>query len=186
MKLTIPTIITLFRIVLIPCFVIIFYLPIENANLYAAVVFFIAGLSDWVDGYLARMLKQESTFGAFLDPVADKLMVSVAIVLIVQSHPTIWIALPSAIIISREITVSALREWMAELGERASVQVSMVGKIKTSAQMGAIFFIIIGQPIYEIPLLTVGLTLYYLAAILTLYSMYLYLKSAWPTIEKNS
>ncbi len=186
MTLTTPTLITLFRIVLIPCFVIVFYLPVEHAQLYAAGIFLIAGLSDWVDGYLARILKQESAFGAFLDPVADKLMVSVAIVLIVQSHPTIWIALPSAIIISREITVSALREWMAELGERTSVQVSMVGKIKTSAQMGAIFFIIIGEPLFDIPVLTVGITLYYIAAILTLYSMYLYLKSAWPTIEKNS
>jgi len=186
MKLTIPTIITLFRIVLIPCFVIVFYLPIKDAQLYAAGIFFVAGLSDWVDGYLARILKQESTFGAFLDPVADKLMVSVAIVLIVQSHPTIWIAIPSAIIISREITVSALREWMAELGERTSVQVSMIGKIKTTAQMGAIFLIIIAEPIFQIPTLTVGITLYYIAAILTLYSMYLYLKSAWPTIEKNS
>lgn len=186
MKLTIPTLITLFRIVLIPCFVIVFYIPIEHANLYAAAIFFIAGVSDWVDGYLARVLKQESTFGAFLDPVADKLMVSVAIILIVQAHPNIWVAIPSAIIISREITVSALREWMAELGERASVQVSMIGKIKTSAQMGAIFFIIIGEPLFEIPIFTVGITLYYLAAILTIYSMYLYLKSAWPTIEKNS
>ncbi len=186
MSLTIPTLITLFRILLIPCFVVVFYLPIENANLYAAGIFFFAGASDWLDGYLARILKQESAFGAFLDPVADKLMVSVAIVLIVQSHPTLWIAIPSAIIISREITVSALREWMAKLGERASVQVSMVGKIKTSAQMGAIFFILIGETVYQIPTLIVGITLYYIAAILTLFSMYLYLKSAWPTIEKNS
>ena len=186
MTLTIPTAITFFRMVLIPCFVIVFYLPIQHAQFYAAAIFFIAGLSDWLDGYLARVLKQESTFGAFLDPVADKLMVSVAIVLIVQSHPTIWIAIPSAIIISREITVSALREWMAELGERASVQVSMIGKIKTSAQMGAIFLIIIEEPIAEIPTLTVGITLYYIAAVLTLYSMFLYLKSAWPTIVKNS
>lgn len=185
MQLTIPTLITLFRIVLIPCFVIVFYVPIENANLYAAGIFFIAGLSDWVDGYLARILKQESSFGAFLDPVADKLMVSVAIVLIVQSHPTLWMAIPSAIIISREISVSALREWMAELGERASVEVSMIGKIKTSAQMAAIFFIIIAEPVFEISTLTVGITLYYIAAILTLYSMYLYLKSAWPTITKE-
>ncbi len=186
MTLTIPTSITLLRIFLIPCFVIVFYLPIQNAQLYAAAIFFIAAVSDWLDGYLARILKQESPFGAFLDPVADKLMVSVAIVLIVQSHPTLWIAIPSAIIISREITVSALREWMAELGERASVQVSIVGKIKTSAQMGAIFFIIVEEPILQIPTLTVGITLYYIAAILTLYSMYLYLKSAWPTIVKNS
>lgn len=186
MTLTIPTSITLFRMVLIPCFVIVFYLPIQNAQLYAAGIFFLAGVSDWLDGYLARVLKQESQFGAFLDPVADKLMVSVAIVLIVQTHPTFWIAIPSAIIISREITVSALREWMAELGERASVQVSMIGKIKTTAQMSAIFLIIIEQPIIEIPTLTVGITLYYIAAVLTLYSMFLYLKSAWPTIVKNS
>lgn len=186
MKLTIPTTITLFRIILIPCFVLSFYLPIENARLYAAFIFFLAGFSDWADGYLARILKQESTFGAFLDPVADKLMVSVAIILIVQSQPTLWMSIPSAIIISREITVSALREWMAELGKRASVKVSMVGKIKTSAQMLSIFLIIIEQPLWGTNVLLVGQVLFYIAAVLTLYSMVLYLKAAWPTIQNNS
>lgn len=186
MKLTIPTAITFFRILLIPCFVMVFYLPLEYSHLYAAIIFFIAGVSDWVDGYLARALNQESPFGAFLDPVADKLMISVAIILIVQSHPTIWVAIPSAIIISREITISALREWMAEIGERAAVKVSMVGKIKTSAQMLSIFLIIIEPSVLDFPLFTIGLTLYYVAAILTLYSMFLYLFAAWPTIRKNS
>ncbi len=186
MKLTIPTSITLFRIALIPCLVIVFYLPIENAHIYAAFIFLFAAISDWADGYLARKLNQESSFGAFLDPVADKLMVSVAIVLIVQSHPTIWVAIPSAVIISREITVSALREWMAELGKRASVQVSMIGKIKTSAQMISIFLILLEQSIAGVSSLTIGLILYYVAAVLTLYSMFLYLKSAWPTIRNNS
>ncbi|MBL7003508.1 MAG: CDP-diacylglycerol--glycerol-3-phosphate 3-phosphatidyltransferase [Gammaproteobacteria bacterium] len=186
MKLTIPTAITVFRIILIPVFVIVFYLPIEQANIYAAIIFAIAGVSDWADGYLARVLNQQSSFGAFLDPVADKLMVSVAIILILQSHPTVWMAIPSAIIISREITVSALREWMAELGLSSSVKVSMVGKIKTSAQMLSIFLILVEESFYEIPVLTIGQTLYYVAATLTLYSMYLYLVAAIPAFKKNS
>jgi len=113
MKLTLPTIITLFRIFLIPVFVVVFYLPTSWAYMAAAFIFTLASVTDWVDGYLARVLDQESAFGAFLDPVADKLMVAVAIILLVEVNPSPLVAIPSIVIISREITVSALREWMA-------------------------------------------------------------------------
>ena len=186
MKLTLPTAITLFRIALIPLFVVVFYLPFAWANLAAATIFAIASFSDWVDGYLARMLKQESSFGAFLDPVADKLMVVVAIILLVQAHPSIYIALPSVIIVAREICISALREWMAELGNSASVKVSFVGKAKTTAQLFSLFLMIYEEPIGEIPVFDIGLGFYFLAAVFTIVSMFIYLRAAWPVIKKNS
>ena len=174
MRLTLPTIITLFRIALIPLFVVVFYLPFAWANLASAAIFALASISDWVDGYLARMLKQESVFGAFLDPVADKLMVVVAIILIVQTNPTIYIALPSIIIVAREISISALREWMAELRKSAAVKVSFIGKAKTT------------DPINDIPVFKIGLGLYFLAALFTIVSMFIYLRAAWPVIRKHS
>ncbi len=186
MKLTLPTAITLFRIALIPIFVVVFYLPFAWSNLAAAALFALASISDWVDGYLARTLKQESSFGAFLDPVADKLMVVVAIILLVQTHPSIYIAIPSVIIVIREISVSALREWMAELGARASVQVSFIGKAKTAAQLFSLFLMIYAEPLEGLQVFEVGLGFYYLAAILTIVSMFVYLRSAWPVIKKNS
>ena len=185
MKITIPTAITLFRIALIPLFVIVFYLPVSWANVAAAGIFGVACASDWIDGYLARMLKQESAFGAFLDPVADKLIVVVAVVLIVAAHPSIYIALPSVIIVAREITVSALREWMAELGNRTAVKVTMIGKAKTTAQLFSLFLMIYSENIYGWSMFDVGLVFYYLAAIFTIVSMVLYLKAAWPVIVQN-
>lgn len=186
MKLTIPTTITLFRIVLIPIFVVVFYLPYAWANLAAAFIFGLASVTDWIDGYLARLLKQESSFGAFLDPVADKLMVVVAIVLIVQAHPSIYIALPSIIIIAREISISALREWMAELGNSTTVQVSFIGKAKTAAQLFSLLLMIYAEPIAQISIFKIGLGFYYLAVIFTIVSMIIYLRAAWPVIVKNS
>lgn len=186
MKLTLPTAVTLFRIALIPLFVIVFYLPFNWSNLAAASIFALASLSDWVDGYLARMLKQESSFGAFLDPVADKLMVVVAIVLIVQAQPSIYVALPSLIIVAREISISALREWMAGLGDSAVVRVSFIGKAKTTAQLFSLFLMIYAEPIEQIPVFEIGLGFYYLAAIFTIVSMFIYLRAAWPVIVKNS
>jgi len=185
MKLTLPTIITLFRIVLIPVFVVVFYLPLQWASTAAAIIFALASITDWIDGYLARVMNQESAFGAFLDPVADKLMVATAIVLLVEANPSLWIAIPSVVIISREITVSALREWMAELGSRATIKVSFVGKAKTTAQLFSLVVMIYHQPIYGFPMFDVGLWFYYLAAFLTLYSMAIYLKAAWPVISKQ-
>jgi CDP-diacylglycerol--glycerol-3-phosphate 3-phosphatidyltransferase len=185
MKITIPTAITLFRIGLIPLFVIVFYLPYPWADLAAAAIFAFASVTDWVDGYLARVLKQESSFGAFLDPVADKLMVVVAIVLIVERHPSIYVAIPSVIIVAREISVSALREWMAELGSRAAVQVSFIGKAKTTTQLISLLLMIYSEPYFDLPTFQIGLAGYYLAAFFTVVSMAQYLKAAWPVISRN-
>ncbi|MDJ0834156.1 MAG: CDP-diacylglycerol--glycerol-3-phosphate 3-phosphatidyltransferase [Gammaproteobacteria bacterium] len=185
MKLTVPTALTLFRIVLIPIFVLLFYLPTPLGAKLAALVFALASITDWFDGFLARMLKQESAFGAFLDPVADKLIVAAAIVLIVQADPRALVAIPSIIIVSREIAVSALREWMAEVGERAAVKVSFVGKAKTTVQMFALVFLIWQQDLLGLPIYMIGLVLYYVAAILTLYSMFCYLQAAWPTLTQE-
>lgn len=178
----IPNILTLLRIVLIPVFVLLFYLPLEWAREICALVFSIAAVTDWFDGYLARRWGQVSPFGAFLDPVADKLMVAVALLLLVQAEPTPALAIPAAVIIGREITISALREWMAELGARAEVAVSVIGKIKTAVQMIAILLLIYEAPIAGIPIFTVGFVLLYVAATLTFWSMILYLRAAWPSL----
>jgi len=175
-----PNLLTLLRIVLIPVFVGVFYIPVSWARLACALVFSVAALTDWLDGYLARRWEQTSALGAFLDPVADKLMVAVALVLLVQTDPRAVLALPAAVIIGREITVSALREWMAELGARAQVAVSMVGKFKTTVQMLAIILLILVAPDYRIYAL--GMALLYVAAALTLWSMVLYLRAAWPSL----
>jgi len=185
MKITLPTGITLFRIGLIPLFVIVFYLPFSWSHFVATAIFALACFSDWVDGYLARKLKQESAFGAFLDPVADKLIVVVAIILIVEANPSIYVALPSVIIVAREITVSALREWMAELGSRATIKVSFIGKVKTAAQLFSLFLMIYAEPVFGYSMFQIGLGFYYLAAIFTIISMVLYLKAAWPVITEN-
>ena len=182
---TIPTVLTLLRIALIPFFVAAFYMPVTWANAATAAIFVVAGVTDWFDGYMARRLNQISPFGAFLDPVADKLMVAVALVLLVQSHPTAWLAVPAAVIIGREIAVSALREWMAELGERAHVAVSSLGKYKTMAQMIAIVLLLYRDPIADLPVQTVGFVLLYIAACLTLWSMVVYLRAAWPIMRSR-
>ena len=179
----IPNILTLLRIALIPVFVVIFYLPTPWARPVCAIVFTIAALTDLLDGYLARRWGQTSPLGAFLDPVADKLMVAIALVLLVQAEPRAVLALPAAVIIGREITVSALREWMAEIGARAAVAGSMAGKLKTTAQMSAIVLLLIGEPMLGIPVEALGLALLYIAALLTLWSMFLYLRAAWPSLS---
>jgi len=186
MRLTLPTAITLFRIALIPLFVVVFYLPFGWANVAATAIFAVASLSDWVDGYLARSMQQESSFGAFLDPVADKLMVVVVIVLLVEANPSVLVALPSIVIVAREISVSALREWMAQLGSSTTVKVSYVGKIKTTAQMLALGFMIFSEPWMGLPIFEIGLAIYFVAAILTIASMVIYLRAAWPVITRES
>ena len=133
--LNIPNILTLFRLALIPVFVIVFYFPVEWSYFAAAVFFVLAAITDWFDGYLARRLNQSTAFGAFLDPVADKVMVATALVLIVEHYSSVFITIPAVIMIGREILISALREWMAELGKRASVAVGLAGKWKTTIQM---------------------------------------------------
>ena len=185
MKITLPTAVTLLRIALIPLFVLVFYLPFDWSNIAASAVFFVICVSDWVDGYLARSLKQESSFGAFLDPVADKLSVVVVIVLLVGENPGLYMTIPSVIIIVREVTISALREWMATLGSSATLKVSFVGKAKTMAQMFALGFMTFAEPLFGIPIFTTGLAIYYIAAFLTLYSMVIYLRAAWPVITQH-
>ncbi|WP_462331140.1 CDP-diacylglycerol--glycerol-3-phosphate 3-phosphatidyltransferase [Thiohalocapsa halophila] len=182
----IPNALTLLRIALIPVFVVIFYLPVPWARPACALVFTLAAVTDWLDGWLARRWGQTSPLGAFLDPVADKLMVAVALVLLVQADGTVWLALPAAVIIGREITVSALREWMAEIGARARVAVSMAGKLKTTAQMVAIVLLIVGGPVLGLPVAGLGLMLLYIAALLTLWSMVLYIRASWPSLTGRS
>lgn len=180
---SIPNLITLLRIVLIPIFVIVFYLPSPIAYYGAAIIFALASISDWLDGYLARTLKQTSKIGAFLDPVADKLIVAVALILLVSSLQLSYLAIPASIIVGREIVVSALREWMAELGKRTSVAVSYIGKIKTAMQMISVFLLLLYHPFGPIWVAVVGYFLLWIAAILTLWSMFLYLKIAWPELK---
>ncbi|RFA28967.1 CDP-diacylglycerol--glycerol-3-phosphate 3-phosphatidyltransferase [Alkalilimnicola ehrlichii] len=183
MQLNTPNILTLLRIVMIPVLGLVFLLPAPWMNVFAVVIFALAAVTDWLDGYLARKLGQTSAFGAFLDPVADKLIVAVALVALVTIHASPWLAVPAAIIIGREIAVSALREWMAEIGRRASVKVNVIGKIKTVAQMVAILVLLAGHDIAGIPLQTIGLWLLYVAAALTLYSMIVYLIAAWREMQ---
>lgn len=182
-KITTPTLVTLLRIALIPFFVLFFYLPVGWSNIAAATVFSLAAITDWFDGYLARRLGQTSSFGAFLDPVADKLMVAVALILILQADPSAWLALPAAIIIGREIAVSALREWMAEIGKSAKVAVNSLGKVKTTAQMTALIMLLYNEPLLGIPLREIGYVALYIAAVLTLWSMTSYLNQAWSSLS---
>lgn len=184
-KITLPTVLTLARIASIPVLVLVFYLPYKWTNLAAAVIFALGAITDWLDGWIARRFGMFSKFGAFLDPVADKLAVAVALVLIVQRHPTWLMALLAAVIIGREITISALREWMAEIGQRAKVGVAGLGKIKTIVQMVAITTLLYYQPIGVFPTLLVGESLLAAAAGLTLWSGYAYLRAAWPAMAKS-
>jgi len=169
------------RIGLIPVLGLMYLLPFPWSHGIAAFIFALASATDWLDGFLARRLGQTSAFGAFLDPVADKLMVAVALIALVVVNPSPILAVLAAIIIGREITVSALREWMAELGQRRKVAVSMLGKVKTFSQMTAIVLLLYGQNIGTFQTRIVGLYLLALAAVLTLWSMLLYLKAAWST-----
>ncbi len=186
-----PNLLTFLRILLIPVFIVAYYLPYAWAATLTTALFVLAALTDWLDGYLARRLNQSSAFGAFLDPVADKLMVLAALVLL-TSDPRIQAQVLDArvfavvvlIIIGREITISALREWMAELGNRSSVAVSIVGKFKTIAQMVAIPFMLYREPLWGIPVVALGEIMLYGAAALTLWSMAVYLRAAWPILTR--
>ncbi len=178
-----PNLLTVLRIVLIPVFVVFFYLPVGWSREAATVVFVLAAATDWLDGYLARRMQLVSALGAFLDPVADKLMVATALVLLVQADPRISLAVAAAVIIGREIAISALREWMAEIGSRTKVAVSEIGKFKTAAQMAAITLLIYRDDLWSIPIYTVGLVLMFVAVVLTLWSMTMYLRAAWPSLR---
>ncbi len=182
MALTIPNVLTLLRIIFIPILFMIFWLPVSWAGPACGYIFGLAAVTDWFDGYLARKLNQYSRFGAFLDPVADKLMVASALILIVSAHASVWMVAAATVIIAREIVISALREWMAEMGKRGHVAVSMLGKVKTTFQMFAIAFLLYGEGnrFLGLPLFEIGFVLLQIAAILTIISMILYLKAAWP------
>ena len=188
MPLNIPILLTWLRIVLIPLMIGIYYVPDSwlfgvGRDLAAMLVFVFAAWTDWLDGYLARRWNETSAFGAFLDPVADKLVVAVALIMLVDFHRLD--ASIAAIIIGREITISALREWMAQVGARKSVAVSMIGKIKTVAQMTAIPLLLYHQPIGSVDVQQLGTWLIYVAAVLTLWSMVYYLRMAWPHLAEQ-
>lgn len=188
--LNIPNILTLARIALIPVFLLVAYWPPAmgldahnpdmTRHIILTTIFVVAAVTDWFDGYLARTLNQTSAFGRFLDPVADKLMVAAALIVLVQWQPSMSMAFAAIVIISREITVSALREWMAELGARTNVAVSTVGKYKTAFQMIAITVFLLNWP----PLEMLAYALLYTAVVLTLWSMFIYLKAAWPYLKQ--
>jgi CDP-diacylglycerol---glycerol-3-phosphate 3-phosphatidyltransferase len=196
MSLTLPTWLTLLRIVMIPVLVLVFYLPYNWTNFACAAVFGLAAITDWLDGWVARRWNLQSAFGAFLDPVADKLMVAVALFLIVQGHPTPWMAFWAAVIVGREIAVSALREWMAELGQRAKVRVAMIGKVKTTVQMIALLCLLYSvnpqHPLNPGTDMWLGVWVFHIgdwllaaAALLTLWSGLQYLWAAWPSLKAD-
>ncbi|MSQ59428.1 MAG: CDP-diacylglycerol--glycerol-3-phosphate 3-phosphatidyltransferase [Betaproteobacteria bacterium] len=190
MPLNLPNLLTWLRVVMIPIFVGVYYLPalwldINERNLIAASLFALAAVTDWLDGYLARKLNQISAFGAFLDPVADKLMVASALIVLVELGRVD--AVVAVIIIGREITISALREWMAKLGQSRSVAVSWLGKIKTVAQMVAILLLLYHGLVWgAVRAQTLGTWLIYLAAVLTLWSMVYYLRAARFTRDPDA
>ncbi len=176
----IPNLLTWLRILLVPIFVLLFYLPFHTSRVIATLIFCFAAMTDWLDGYLARSWGQVSKLGTFLDPVADKLTVATALILLVGEHQLPYLSIPAIVIVGREITVSALREWMAEVGKRASVAVSFLGKIKTTLQMSAVILLLLYQPDGGPALLgSIGYVCLCSAAGLTLWSMCLYLKAAW-------
>jgi len=179
MRWTIPNILTVLRIALIPVFMVAYYLPFSWSHLLTTAVFGLAALTDWIDGYLARRLEQVSPFGAFLDPVA------VALIMLVQGNPTLWFVVPASVIVGREIAISALREWMAEIGERVRVAVSVIGKIKTIAQMVALLLLLYREDLWGFPTHDAGVLLLYIAALLTLWSMVIYLRAAWPSLSAS-
>lgn len=192
MHLTTPNWLTIGRIAIIPVFVFLYYYPIEGGRIYATALFIFAAITDWLDGYLARRLHQTSNLGAFLDPVADKLIVITALVLLVGDlnnserviHQVLFTCV-AIIIIAREIVISALREWMAKVGDSDSVKVSMAGKIKTFVQMLAIILLIYRDDLFGIPIFKIGEYLLYVAAALTLWSLVVYWRSAWPNLAPD-
>ena len=185
MRLNLPTVLTLFRIALLPVMVVVFYLPFRGANIAASVVFIAAAITDWLDGWIARRYGLTSAFGAFLDPVADKLMVAVTLFLLVQDNPTVPMAIISAVIVGREITISALREWMALIGERARVKVAGIGKIKTIMQMVALIVLLYQKDLDGLRLFHVGEVLLGIAAVLTIWSGLVYARAALPVLRAS-
>jgi CDP-diacylglycerol--glycerol-3-phosphate 3-phosphatidyltransferase len=182
-KVNLPNLLTLTRILLAPVFVVVYVIPSPGTYVYAAALFALAAFTDWLDGYLARRLNQTTAFGAFLDPVADKLIVVTALVLLIGHHHTLWFTFPGLIIIGREIVISALREWMAEMNRRGVVAVTWLGRVKTAFQMIAVVVLLANPPAFDRPWVIIGYALLYIAVTMTLVSMVLYLRAAWPTLR---
>lgn len=185
MKFGLPNVITITRILLIPLFVVTYLSQWQLSYIATAMLFGLAAFTDWLDGYLARRLDQTTPFGAFLDPVADKLIVVTALVLLIAHHSNIWLTIPGLIIVGREIVISALREWMAEMNRSLAVAVSMLGKIKTTLQMIAIAVLLANPPDLDSVWVMIGYVLVYVAAFMTLWSMSVYLGAAWPTLKSS-
>ena len=183
---SIPNILTTFRIFLIPLMVVVYFLPYTWNLTGTALLFAIAGWTDWLDGYIAREYQQGTAFGAFLDPVADKLLIVVSLVLVVEAHANIFVVTSAIVILGRELLVSALREWMSGLGKRDDVQVSQTGKYKTLSQMFALLLFLAHDPDLSIPAVQLAYGLMSLAVILTLWSMFEYLKAAWPALTSKN
>ena len=186
MKINLAILLTLFRIAAIPLVVILFYSPLEHARPVAAILFGVAAVTDILDGWVARRFGQMSKFGEFLDPVADKLMVAIVLVMLVQDNPRWFVDIIAMVIIGREITISALREWMATIGERANVKVTMAGKIKTVLQMFGIGFMVYQNEFLGFDIYGIGFVLLVAAAGMTIWSMIVYLRAAWPFINLDS
>lgn len=186
MKINLANALTLLRIASIPVVVLCFYSTFPHARPIAAVIFGLAAITDFIDGYVARKYGQSSRFGEFLDPVADKLMVAITLVLLVQSDPGWYVDFIAMIIIGREITISALREWMATIGERGNVAVSWTGKVKTALQMFGIAFMVYQERLFGIDIYNLGFILLLLAAGMTLWSMFIYLRAAWPSMQREA
>ena len=181
-KMNLPNVLTIARIGLVPVFALA-YLSTENYHWIAALLFATAAFTDWLDGFLARRLDQTTLFGAFLDPVADKLIVVTALVLLIGGHASLWMTIPGLVIIGREIVISALREWMAEMNRRGVVTVSWIARVKTTLQMVAVVILFANAPEMGRPWVIVGLVLLYAAAVITIWSMVIYLRAAWPTLR---
>lgn len=179
----IPLILTFTRLLAIPIFGVVYFLPFQYAHPVATIIFVVAAITDWLDGYIARKFSQATDLGAFLDPVADKLLVGVALIFVVGEHYVAYLSIPAAIIICREILISALREWMAEIGKHSSVAVTYVSKVKTVMQMVALILLLWYMPLWSsVVSLYIGVFLLWLAAIMTVWTMVIYLKMSWPDL----
>lgn len=182
-----PNTLTWLRILMIPAIIVLFYLlPYPWADPAACAAFALAGITDSLDGYYARKLGQTSRLGAFLDPVADKLIVAAALILIVSRDPRWFVVIAAIVIIGREIAVSALREWMAEIGARGKIKVSALGKYKTIMQIVGLSFLLFRENLFGIPVYRLGILLTAVAVVLTLWSMIAYLRLAWPELRGSS
>jgi CDP-diacylglycerol--glycerol-3-phosphate 3-phosphatidyltransferase len=195
-SMNLPNLLTVIRFLMVPVFVLAYVLPLSWGHLLAAAIFALAGFTDWLDGYLARRLDQTTSFGAVFDPVADKLIVAAALVLLTADHANLWLTLPAVVIVGRELAISGLREWMAEINRRGEVKVSWLGKLKTSFQFISIVLLLANHPpvrgdlftdfpdLYSVWLL-IAYSMIYTAAVLTLWSMALYIRAAWPALTSG-